>query len=396
MFGFYRFARLVEQSSWARERSGYRKSAIAISLGIAGFSFDYVLYHSAGVYLTAPTLLIVILTALFTGFIRSLVVAVLLSIANDYYFIPPIGGIFENAASFEHFFILVFISVFTSYLVASLRLAFLTVFKAQQEAERAKHEAERANEAERARQEAERVSDLMEHVLAYVSHDFLTPLTSIKMAVELILKTPKQFEKHQRLLAKILVNIDRAESMIHSLLDVSKIRSGKVLQLDFQYCELTTQVKEMVEETALLHMDRLTFTSTESLWGDWGLSGIRRVLENLVNNAIKYGAPNGLIEVKLERKGGLAILSVHNEGPEIPSHDQSRLFESFHRTVVAKTKTVKGWGLGLALVKGIAEAHGGTVGVQSSQEYGTTFNVTLPIRTAGEQKDTLVSGRKAS
>jgi signal transduction histidine kinase len=168
--------------------------------------------------------------------------------------------------------------------------------------------------------------------------------------------------------------------MIESLLDVTSMRAGKTIKLDFQACDLSVEVGKMVEEISLTDRVRLDYTADNSIWGNWGLSGIRRALENLVGNAIKYGAPNIPITIKLQRRNDQAVLSVHNQGPEIPIEYRENLFQTFQRTGESESSAIKGWGLGLTLVKGIAEAHGGIVTIESAENTGTTFTLELPIR----------------
>ena len=96
-------------------------------------------------------------------------------------------------------------------------------------------------------------------------------------------------------------------------------------------------------------------------------------------NAAKYSAPGTIVSIKLEKLDGLAKLAIHNEGNPIPVEEQKLLFQPFLRAKAAQDSGKKGWGLGLTLVKGIAEAHGGTVTVESSAEKGTTFTLSIPL-----------------
>ena len=131
--------------------------------------------------------------------------------------------------------------------------------------------------------------------------------------------------------------------------------------------------------TSLLN-GRIQFSADKSLYGDWGINGIRRMVVNLVTNAIKYSTPDTRIIIKLQRRDDQAVLSVHNEGREIPVDDQEKLFQAFERTQETENSAIKGWGLGFASVKAIAKAHGGTVTFESDKIVGTTFTLKLPIR----------------
>jgi signal transduction histidine kinase len=105
---------------------------------------------------------------------------------------------------------------------------------------------------------------------------------------------------------------------------------------------------------------------------------LRRVIENLCTNAVKYGLADTPITITLKAEAERVQLSVHNYGPVIPKEQQSRLFEAFQRAPSAEQSGKRGWGLGLTLVRGITEAHGGSVEVASSEKEGTTFTVSLP------------------
>ncbi|HXH73521.1 MAG TPA: ATP-binding protein [Bacteriovoracaceae bacterium] len=105
--------------------------------------------------------------------------------------------------------------------------------------------------------------------------------------------------------------------------------------------------------------------------------GIRRIIENLCNNAIKYVSPHTPVTVRIDEDKDFVYLKVHNEGRVIPLRQQEKLFDPFKR---AEGRTVgqEGWGVGLTLVKGQADAHDGSVSVESTLEKGTTFTVGLP------------------
>ena len=240
-------------------------------------------------------------------------------------------------------------------------------------------------EAEHARQEAERAKQLMENVLALVSHDLRNPLGVVKMGTQLILESPESNE-HQPILSMMLRNLEQVDSMIGTLLDVTRMNAGKTIPLNMETCNLAVELGRIIEVQALAQRTRISFVAAEPVWGTWGLSGICRMLQNLLSNAIKYGTPDTPIDVKLERRNGRAILSVHNYGKAIPVEDQKNLFQAFQRTPGTENGNVRGWGLGLALVSGIAEAHGGFVKVESSKDAGTTFFVDLPIQDVEKKK----------
>ena len=113
--------------------------------------------------------------------------------------------------------------------------------------------------------------------------------------------------------------------------------------------------------------------------GFWSSDELRRALWNLATNAVKYGASDKPITISVTRTAQGAQASVHNWGRPIPRDEQNELFRPFSRTHAAQVGGQKGWGLGLTLVHGCAEAHGGRVSVESTEEAGTTFRLELPL-----------------
>lgn len=342
------------------ERTLFKKIIVAVAMALIGFTIIFLLHNFTGHFFSSVIEITIIVIVFYSGFYIGLSCAIFLTIVVDYLYIPPVGIIFKSFEGNERFIIIISITIFAAILASTLKSAY------QKEA--------------LAKKEAEFASSMMEKVLAVVVHDIRNPLTTIKIGVQLMLKSPEQLEKNQVILTRIGNTVDHADAMIKSLLDTASIKAGKSITLIFQNCDLNSQIAKMIEEMSLIVSDSLSYIPSEQVWGEWGLNGIRRALENLITNAIKYGGPNTPIVVKLIKDGHQVLLSVHNRGNEISLKDQSKLFESYHRTQDAKSGKVKGWGLGLSLVKAVAEEHGGVVQVESGKGNGTTFTLVLPIR----------------
>lgn len=220
--------------------------------------------------------------------------------------------------------------------------------------------------------------ELRERFVSTLAHDLRTPLTATKMSSQLLLRSAGDPARLQKLASRISDNVERADQMIRDLLDANRLQAGEKLPLEVDRCCLSEVVRQTLEELSSIHGDRFVLRAPATLEGFWNCSAIRRILENLCGNAVKYGAPHLPITVSLEEEGGKVTLQVHNEGMPIPATELPHLFEPFRRSSAARASGERGWGLGLTLVKGLVEAHGGSVSVSSSEAQGTLFTVVLP------------------
>jgi signal transduction histidine kinase len=252
-------------------------------------------------------------------------------------------------------------------------------------ARRAMEESRRALEQTIAELRGER--EMHERFVAMLSHDLRTPLAAAQMGAHLVARKAAGDPAIQRLASRIVENTERADQMIRDLLDVNRIRAGQALPIEPAPCRLGHLLSEVLDELRTIHGDRFVLRAHPEVEGVWSCGAVRRVVENLCNNAIKYGAPSRPVTVSFGAFGGSAWIEVHNAGVPIPAEDLPHLFDAFRRTANAERGGQRGWGLGLALIKGIAEAHGGGVRVESSAERGTSFRVVLPL-------DARVSGRR--
>jgi signal transduction histidine kinase len=221
---------------------------------------------------------------------------------------------------------------------------------------------------------------LREQFVTSLTHDLRGPLTSIKISAQQLLKNSK-IDTPERIYNRIIGSAERADEMIQDLLDVSLIRSGQEIPMTTELCNLNDICLDVIEEFRSIYGDRFIFTYPETITGYWSYNGIKRIIENLVTNAIKYGAPEKPIEIAIDRKGTMASIRIHNFLLDRPlsSEEIEYLFEPFQRSKKAKSSGKSGWGLGLTLVKGLVHSHKGSIEVESSAETGTVFKITMPI-----------------
>jgi len=190
---------------------------------------------------------------------------------------------------------------------------------------------------------------------------------------------PASLDERRDLAVRIDGNILRVDRMIRDLLDANRIRAGESLPLRLESCDLTALVEQVAEEARTMHGDRFIVNADGPVRGIWSHEDVHRALWNLVTNAVKHGAPKKPITISVTRDDDQVRVSVHNVGNPIPPGEQQHIFGAYSRAPSADASGRIGWGLGLTLVHGAVEAHGGHVSLESNAESGTTFTVELPV-----------------
>jgi signal transduction histidine kinase len=175
---------------------------------------------------------------------------------------------------------------------------------------------------------------------------------------------------------KVIMHIDEVDRMIQDLLDTNKLKAGEKIPVYPSDICLSDCVNEAVTDFVDLHGDRFILNTQENVCGHWCAKSMRRILDNLLSNAIKHGDPTRAITIGLKQVDHTTTLTVHNFGPGIPKSEQGRLFEPFKRS--SKSLKKSGWGIGLSLVKGLVDAQGGKISLESSDQAGTTFIILFP------------------
>ncbi len=220
------------------------------------------------------------------------------------------------------------------------------------------------------------LKDVREKVSNTLAHDLRNPLTSTKITAQLVLKKLTPDDPLVPKMKLVLNNMTRLDQMIVGLLDATRLEAGQSMQTEIKLCDLDQIVRQVVDELSLSYPDCFKMQTYGKCEGYWDESGLRRILENLLSNAIKYGDTNKSIDIGLSQDETSVELSVHNSGKAIPKEDISGLFEQYRRLKSSESKI--GWGLGLTMVKGMVDAHKGSIVVESEDEKGTTFIIKLP------------------
>lgn len=240
-------------------------------------------------------------------------------------------------------------------------------------------EESRALEAVQREAEALRRSQALQRdFLSRVSHELLTPLTAIHGYASSLLAPDVCWDDgiRSRFLTAIAAESDRMSRLVGDLLDVSAIESG-VLRLHFDWCDLPLVVRAALDSIPPEHAARVDLEgdgAMEPVWADH--DRLQQVIVNLVENGLRHTAPGTRVRVSVGRgrTGGTVYLRVSDDGPGIPEAEADRLFQPYVRGATSAS----GAGLGLSIVRGIVEAHGGSVGIERRRARGATFLVVLP------------------
>lgn len=219
--------------------------------------------------------------------------------------------------------------------------------------------------------------------VANVSHELKTPLTTIKGFVETLLDGAlDDQENNVRFLQRIDVNVDRLANLVTDLLSLARIESQgtEVQRVPVDWREIMNDVVQRHEDVARKKGVELIMPADDSslvVLGD--REALTQVVDNLIDNAIKYTPAPGRVTVSLMRRGDLGVIAVEDTGVGIPEADMDRVFERFYRVDKARSREVGGTGLGLSIVKNLVMAMGGEVTLQGGGEGGARFEVELPL-----------------
>ncbi len=296
----------------------------------------------------------------------ALLASVLSVAAYDFFFVHP----FHTLTVSDQHYLLTFVMMF----VVGLLTSTLTLRVRRQERERL----QLAEEAEAATLRA-RTEEMRSSLLSAVSHDLRTPLAAITGAATTLRDRTGAVDPEQRveLLDTVCQEAERLERLVGNLLDMTRLESGALEvkrewvpleeivgsalgRLDAQLAGRPVQI-ELPLDLPLLSVDPLL---------------VEQVLVNLVENAAKYSLPGASVEISARVEPGTMVVEVSDHGPGIPAGRESRVFEKFFRGLHAG---VGGAGLGLAICRGIIEAHGGTILALNRPEGGALFRVRLPL-----------------
>jgi len=240
---------------------------------------------------------------------------------------------------------------------------------------------------EMSRAEALRQSDeLKSALLASVSHDLRTPLTSIRAAVDNLMQKDIEWDKsalddfHQ----VISEEVERLTRLVNNLLELARIEAGEI-NLSKQWGTVSEIISSVLDRCRnAIREHRVLIEVDENLpWIRADSRLIAQALSNIVENAAKYSPLGSEIKVRGEVEAGALVISVTDSGPGVAAEERERIFDKFYRGLQSGEARREGTGMGLAIARGIIEAHGGHIRVENAESGGAIFSFAIPV----EQKE---------
>ena len=221
------------------------------------------------------------------------------------------------------------------------------------------------------------IQDMQEKLIGTLAHDIRNPLAAAQLSLEMMEqdKTGKWAEK-TRIAAQR--GLKKAISLIEGLMDGITIKSGEGIMLNFENTDLLKDIKWVHEESKEVYTNDIKLDcKVEKIEGIFDSTAIKRLLENLIGNAVKYGDKEKQITISIIDEKEAVVIKVHNYGKPIPKAKQEQIFKFMGSAEKGKNSVLGSWGMGLTLTQIVAEAHGGGINLISDEKTGTTFTVNL-------------------
>jgi heavy metal sensor kinase len=217
---------------------------------------------------------------------------------------------------------------------------------------------------------------------ADASHELRTPVAVMRTSAEIALRKSRGEAEYRETLSQILHETDRLSQLIENLLSVARADSGAA-SMQMERTNVGALLAEACEKSRLLADQKGVALSRNGasgpVWMQADPDSIERLFFILLDNAVKYTPSGGQVDVKLGSDNGFAIVEIRDNGIGISTEDMPHIFDRFYRADRVRTREHGGAGLGLAIGKWIAEAHGGEIRVESEPAKGSLFQVRIPI-----------------
>jgi signal transduction histidine kinase len=222
---------------------------------------------------------------------------------------------------------------------------------------------------------------------ADASHELRTPISLIRTEAEIALRKSRDESEYQESLRHILQEAERTSALVEKLLALARADAGREA-LDIRRLDLSEMVRQIaLDWRKMMAFRQLRFTddvAASNVYVAGDKTALCRMLNILLDNAVKYTPSPGSVDLTLEANDGVALVTIRDTGIGISDDDQSRIFERFYRADKARSRELGGAGLGLAIADWIVAQHHGRILVQSALGKGSTFLVELPLQPIAE------------
>lgn len=221
------------------------------------------------------------------------------------------------------------------------------------------------------------LQEIRQKLLGVLAHDIRNPASVAYSSIGMLQQEdePERFEKIRDMSKK---SSKRVLNLLENLLESVSVDAGEGMTLHFSERDLMVYVRSIYAEASEIYANEFILQGEEEkIHGVFDTAMIRRVLENIVNNAVKYGERGSPITISVKDSPEKVAISVHNRGNPIPKQVQQEIFQFSNTTNGKGPRNLKSWGIGLSLVKAVAKAHGGSLELESNEQKGTTFTLIL-------------------
>ncbi|PZV03959.1 MAG: two-component sensor histidine kinase, partial [Leptolyngbya sp.] len=228
---------------------------------------------------------------------------------------------------------------------------------------------------------------------ADAAHELKTPLSILQGELERTLQAAAPGSELQQRLSRLLDEVRHLSAIVRKLLLLSLADAGQI-RLHTTQVDLSELLADLVSDIDLLAPDlKVQVQIVRGLQVQADQAFLIQVLQNLIDNAIKYNLPQGWVRVETGRRQQTIFVTVSNSSRDIPASERSRIFDRFHRGTLARTQSIEGLGLGLSLSREIVYAHGGNLTLDSPPAGQTAFTLTLPTELSDSRKQNVCMGR---
>jgi signal transduction histidine kinase len=222
------------------------------------------------------------------------------------------------------------------------------------------------------------VSAQQKNFILSVTHELRSPLASTRLQLETLQKRELPRERQQEMQANAIQDIDRLNALVENILVAARIDNHSI-NIHLKRGDLSALLNELCEKVKpSLSKHTLATAISANIQASYDAIGVHSIFSNLVENAAKYSPPATEILVSLQEKNNAVYFSVSDRGPGIANAEKQNIFARFYRVGNEETRTSRGTGLGLFIVKHLVEAHGWNISVLDRPGGGTTFEIRIP------------------